>query len=32
MDVSINLLIPVRLFNIDGKSVGLYLLYDATVN
>ncbi len=31
LDVSINLLIPVRLFNIHGKSVGLYLFYDATV-
>ncbi len=31
LDVSINLLIPVRLFNIHGKSVGIYLFYDATV-
>ncbi len=31
LDVSINLMIPVRLFNIHGKPVGLYLFYDATM-
>ena len=31
LDVSINLLIPIRVFNIHGQSVGMYLLYDATV-
>ncbi len=32
LDVSINLLIPVHVFNIHGESVGLYLLYDTAVN
>ncbi len=31
LDVSSTLLIPVRLHNVKGESVGMYLFYDATV-
>ena len=31
LNVSINLLIPIHVFNIHGQSVGMYLFYDATV-
>ena len=31
LDVSVNLLIPIHIFNIHGQSVGMYVFYDATV-